>query len=169
MQISKLPVRTLRRENVPQTNFALAHLIWTPWRCIVSRTPPEGAGIRKGPGFWTLPIFQGNTRVPAVYEVAVQTQHHGKKYIVYQRITKGFDGSQIWRRSDIDAQIKDVLDHGCDIFVRRTVLGNSLMKSFSDIRSKLHRYDCAWGKYKNIHESHRDVVKNGVSISSSSF
>ncbi|XP_045195672.2 uncharacterized protein LOC123551071 [Mercenaria mercenaria] len=172
----------LRRENVPESNFLLRDMSWSKWQLIISPTqktvtdtptqiasdvscPRPGSGH----GFRAKEIFAGKTKVPAVYEIGIQTKTNAKKYVTYSKMCRGFTTKSNWEvkllgRKDIREQIDNVVKKNCTIFVRRMVLNEDKCKD--KVRQALRRYDYAWKGVKLVRDGHRNVSKGEIEISS---
>ncbi|WAR07458.1 hypothetical protein MAR_017416 [Mya arenaria] len=74
----------LRRENVPENNFLLRELNWSPWKLIMStlKVEEETCIPRKACGFRVKELFGDQTKVPAIYEVAIQPKYRCRKRVI---------------------------------------------------------------------------------------
>ncbi|KAJ8320927.1 hypothetical protein KUTeg_002514 [Tegillarca granosa] len=168
----------LRRENVPETNFMLKNKKWTPWELVISPTVPSSESVdnwekRRGDiiSFKKKTVFSDKNTKPALYEFSVQIAPHSKRYVLYCRSCKGFPSQQSWEsrllgRKDIKNQINDVIEKGCCVFVRRMMLRRSSSEAVS---SALHRYDYAWRRMRKMRNTHRQVEKSLIELSSEKF
>ncbi|XP_060578149.1 uncharacterized protein LOC132735233 [Ruditapes philippinarum] len=165
----------LRRENVPQSNFALRELQWSPWKIAIA--PDEQKQLKitcaragDGCGYRAEEIFKGKTQVPALYEVSVQTNHRAKRHIMYHKLScKGFRSlnskweNRLLGNSNITAQIDSVVKKGCCVYIRRVLLTKP--KMLNEANKCLTRYDYAWNVVKSERTGHRQVTKNSIDIS----
>lgn len=173
----------LRRENVPDTNFLLRAMPWSKWQLVVSPkqkivmdAPKQMASNisypRKGTGsgYRAKQIFGGKTKVPAIYEVAVQTKSHARKYVTYSKVCHGFttttsmnwENKLFWRK-DIKAQVDSVVKKDCSVFVRRLLLKSD--KAKDQVKQAFRRYDYAWKGLRSVRDGHRTVSKGDTEIS----
>lgn len=171
----------LRRENVSENNFLLREMNWSKWQLVVHPMKKVVAGTstqvasdvscpRKGcgHGFRAKAIFGGKTKVPAIYEIGVQTNTHARKYVTYNKMCRGFTYNFNWEnklfgRKDIRTQIDKLVGKNCSVYVRRMLLKGD--KSKVKVRQALRRYDYAWKQLKSEREGNRSVFKGDVEIS----
>ena len=170
LKTKKLTTKTLtvpivgrqHREKVPETRFALKDLKWSPWKLLLAPKVPEGQkeenwdeALSGFTGVRRLNMFSGKTKVPAVYEVAVQPKAACRMYVLGCRATKGFSGqnwdSYFCRTNMFEKQIKHATAMGCKVFVRRVVMNKVIkcqgqsFKNAMELCSYLRRhYDYAW-------------------------
>ncbi|XP_045166590.2 uncharacterized protein LOC123529987 [Mercenaria mercenaria] len=160
-------VTVKKRENLPDSCMnkdALKNLTWTKWICGVEPKMPTNKQkskfekLRTNQGYGPKSIFDGNYKLPAIYEFAVQIPGSRKKYVVYFRMSKGgFRRSGLWatnllRHKKVRQEVNSVLNQGCSIYIRRGVpkakatgKKRSQMQSANDyIRDN---FDYAWKKY----------------------
>ncbi|XP_053395001.1 uncharacterized protein LOC128555732 [Mercenaria mercenaria] len=172
----------LRRENVSENNFLLREMPWSKWQLIISPTQKVVTDTATqiasdvscqrtgcGHGFRAKQIFGGKTKVPAVYEVGVQTNTHARKYVTYSKMCRGFTACSNWEnkllgRKDIRKQIDNLVEKSCSVFVRRMLLKGD--KSKDKVRQALKRYDYAWKGLNSVRDGHRIVSKGEIEISS---
>ena len=169
-------LRRLNRENVPQTNFMLRDLSWSPWKFVIGPESPAGENWRKrngdGCGYRTPVIFNGGTKLPALYEVAVLPKNRTNKIVVFCKTCKGFTDKSNWEKSllgrkDITTQIDAVVKQNCQVYIRRTVLKTT--KAQEKVKPAMKRYDYAWKCISSIRKCHRDCTIKSVRISDDSF
>lgn len=164
----------LRRENVPECNFLLREMKWSPWQLVISSVVNTELNIthkRRGAnlGYRAADIFGGNTKIPALYEVAVQTKHRGRKHVLYSKhCRQGFRSSGNWERSifsksSLRAQIDKVMENKCNVFIRRVVIKGT--KAVEQTKYSLVKYDYAWKTIRSLRDSHRQVTKTDIDIS----
>ncbi|OPL20686.1 hypothetical protein AM593_03501, partial [Mytilus galloprovincialis] len=134
----------LRRENVPETNFMLNDAPWSKWQLAVTPALPEGTESnlwekRRGDltGFRRKEICDGQYQKPALYEFAVQTAEHCKRYVVYCKCNKGFMldkgswESRLLNTSDVRTEVEDVLKKGFRLFYPHLIHTASRIGSFT--------------------------------------
>ncbi|KAH3864180.1 uncharacterized protein LOC127870262 [Dreissena polymorpha] len=164
----------LRRENVPECNFMLKNLRWSSWQHVISPVNKDTISRTRrglGCGYRVPRIFGGTTKVPALYEVAVQIKQRSRKYVVFSKFSgRGFSGKVSWEKQlfgkkDLKAQLDNVVQKNCNIFVRRAVVKTT--KSLDEIEHARKRYDYAWQKICNTRNGHRHVIKTNIDISES--
>ncbi|KAH3864088.1 uncharacterized protein LOC127866744 [Dreissena polymorpha] len=162
----------LRRENVPECNFMLKNLSWSTWQHVISPDKKITISCSRsglGCGYRTQQIFGGKTKVPAIYEVAVQIRQRSRKYVVFSKFSRrGFSGKVSWEKQligkkDIKAQIDKVVQKNCNVFVRRADV--KTIKTRDEIENAQKRYDYAWQRIRNGRSGHRHVTKTDVDIS----
>lgn len=142
----------------------LKNFTWSKWICAVEPTlqfkkaKAKFVKLRTNEGYGPQKIFDNNFKIPAVYEVAVQTPGSKKKYVTYFRMSKGgFTRSGLWatnilRHKKVREEVNGVLKQGCSIHLRR---GLPKAKSLGKKRSQMmaandyirDNYDYAWKKY----------------------
>ncbi|KAL3852846.1 hypothetical protein ACJMK2_016459 [Sinanodonta woodiana] len=161
----------LKRENVPETNFMLRDLNWSPWQQAIIPDAPECSASRwrkrcgDGSGYSKRQLFNGKMNVPAFYEMAVQMKFRSKKFVVYSKFVKS---CRNWERKlvgkpDIKAQIDDVIQRKCKVYIRRVVLKRRQVQK--KIILDIQNYDYAWSKIPGLRLGHRMVTKANVRIS----
>ena len=169
-------LRRLKRENVPQTNFMLKHLTWSPWMYAIGPNSPISATWRKrsgdGCGYRVPVIFSGKTKIPALYEVAVVPKHRVNKLVVFSKICKGFTSKSNWEKTllgkkHLRGQLDAVVKQGCQVYVRRAVVNGG--KVHDNVGAAMKRYDYAWKCAVSDRTCHRYVEKMSVEISDNSF
>jgi hypothetical protein len=171
----------LRRENVSENNFLLREMNWSKWQLVVhpmlkvvtdsaTQIASDVSCKRKGcgHGYRAKTIFGGKTKLPAIYEIGVQTKTHARKYVTYSKMCRGFTSSSNWEnklfgRKDIRKQIDNLVTKDCSVYVRRMLLKGD--KSKMKVRQALRRYDYAWKGMKSVRDGHRSVFKGAVEIS----
>ena len=124
---------------------------WSKWQMVMTPTVEENTVSniwekRRGDltGYRRKVICDGRYQTPALYEFAVQTNEHCKRYVVYCKCNKGFVldkgswESRLLNKPDVRLEIEDILKKGFRLFVRRFPLGKS------NKSSELDHYDYAW-------------------------
>lgn len=166
-------LRLLKRENVPQTNFMLRDMSWSPWKLVIkpSETPDWRKRSGDGCGYRAPAIFNGRTKIPAMYEVAVQPKDRTRRFVVYCKTSKGFTSKTNWERvllgkKDIKSQIDKVVKQNCQVNIRRAILRSA--KQQEKVKPALKRYDYAWKRISAVRKCHRDCTKMSVHISDKS-
>ncbi|CAL1527007.1 unnamed protein product [Lymnaea stagnalis] len=171
-KLKNLPL--LKRENVPEINFSLRSLNWENWflACVSESDVPEANKTqwkaRAGKPGWrlrTLPEPRSWGNRLALFEVSVQSGAKGKKHTVYSRFSSHCFGTAQWETrllSVATSQVDCVLQNGCKVYVRYTLVGQK--QKFS-LASAVKRYDYAWKRIKTIRPGARVVTKCGVGIS----
>lgn len=164
----------MKRENVPQTNFMLRDFSWSPWKLVIRPDQPEHWRKRSGDGCgYRVPvIFNGRTKLPAMYETAVQPKNRVRRFVVYCRISKGFTSKTNWERNllgkkDITAQIDEIVKQDCKVYIRRAILKGA--KDHDKVKPAMKRYDYAWKVISSVRKCHRDCTRMSVHISNNSF
>ena len=161
----------LKRENVPEQNFTLNGLSWTPWQLAIvpgssDKMDSEHWTERKnGKGCRRCSIFGGKTQVAALYEFSVQRCHKAKRYVLYSKFCSGFTkswDSRLLCGKVVKSQIDNVVDQGCNVYVRRAVLTSDSKK---EAVQSLKRYDYAWRKLRQQRSGPRPIVKSSVKFS----
>ncbi|KAL3853581.1 hypothetical protein ACJMK2_017115 [Sinanodonta woodiana] len=167
---SRKIVPHLKRENVPETNFMLRDLKWSPWQLAIIYDAPKSseAGWKKrngdGCGYSKRKLFGGNINVPALYEIAVQMKFRAKKFVVFSKFAKSCGNweKELLGKADLKAQIDDVIKRKCKVYIRRVVLNKRNVEN--KVMMDIQNYDYAWSKIKG-RLGHRAVTKANVSIS----
>ncbi|XP_052782003.1 uncharacterized protein LOC128218385 [Mya arenaria] len=161
----------LRRENVPENNFLMRQLNWSPWKLAMSTNKIDGGACvsRKAGGFRVKELFSGKTKVPAIYEVAIQPKYRCRKYVVFRKMCRrGFRIEKRWERNifsgrNIQQQLSKCLQNNCKVFMRRLLLDNG--KVTTAVRRYVTRYDYAWKNGQSSITEQREVTRAGVQIS----
>ncbi|CAC5426583.1 unnamed protein product [Mytilus coruscus] len=143
------------KRNVTETNFMLNDAPWSRWQLAITPEFPEGAEYhlwKKRGGDLTgcrkTEICNGQYQKPALYEFAVQTHEHCKRYVVYCKCNKGFTldkgswESRLLHKTDVKTEVEDVLKKGCRIFVRHFPLRKT--SATTNKMADLGHYDYAW-------------------------
>ena len=164
----------LRRENVPECNFMLREMKWSSWQQVIAPDQQPELDItqkRRGDnhGFRATQIFRGKTKVPALYEVAVQTKYRGRFHVLYSKSCRaGFNGTKNWERClfskpGLRTQLDKVVEKKCCVFVRRVLVKGD--KTKVEVKRSLVKYDYAWKRIRAVRKDHRLVTKTDVDIS----
>ena len=164
----------LRRENVPECNFMLREMNWSPWYQVISSVEISEIDINQkrrgaGCGFRATQIFGGKTKVPALYEVAVQTKYRTRKHVLYSKLCRsGFNVKRNWERSmfsksDLKTQIDRVVENKCSVFIRRVLIKGEKKREL--VKRSLVNYDYAWKRIRSGRKDHRLVTKTNIDIS----
>lgn len=149
------PFVRLRREKVPETNFALRYFPWSSWKLVTSSTFKDHltarvertGGKRKIVEYTTSSFFGGKTKCPALYEVAVRLPGCTKK-VVYVKSCRGFTPHTDWKdvlffSKSLRKQVDNVIrKQGGALLVRRLVLKK--FRKYDGISSTLKNYDYVW-------------------------
>ena len=168
----------LRRERVPETNFALRDFPWSPWKIIASSEarkkihPIYGAvGLKNRILEYTHSCakFKGETKQPVLYEFAVKPLGHRQKKIVYAKICpKNVSYSTHWRdilnsSKSLKKQIENIIrKQGGVIYFRRLVLKR--YKRYENIPSIIENYDYVWAPETGA-KKYRELIKDSYVIS----
>ncbi|XP_062601715.1 uncharacterized protein LOC134263399 [Saccostrea cucullata] len=165
--------KSIPRENIPETKFALRNLKWTPWKLAYSPEKPEGPFHKMylKNGFRRTKLFKSSTGTK-VYEVAVQTRPRGKLHVMYHKITPLDLDQGSWERCLFQGsrrrvyvhrrQILRVIQQGCRVFIRKTDISKGQMKEVE----KLNNYSYAWARSISGKKSpERAVIKNHKTLS----
>ena len=189
------------RERLCTSQF-MPDLDWSKWyTACQSEEPSTGASNGWAPrpnghdSYVHKRLFYHDTKVPAVYEVAVQPTEGCKKYPVWHTVTGGFNSvhwdTYLLRRNHVQSQLDDVLHNGGKVYVRR---GKAKYTSPDTIRVAVKNpdsgeektvnhlrelrnlmsevYDYAWHVRRGVKGGrlrHRDLEKRGVQISNSKY
>uniref|UniRef100_K1R1R3 Uncharacterized protein n=1 Tax=Magallana gigas TaxID=29159 RepID=K1R1R3_MAGGI len=161
-QINNL--RKLKRENVPDTNFSLNKIQWSPWELVISPTKPENDSLwseryRGRKGFRKTSVCGGKTFPAAVYEFSVRKLSDPKRFVTYCKLSSGFTKTRCWEsrllsHSDVRSQVNKIVALGYSVYVRRCLLNDS---NKDTVRKSLLRYDYAWKRVTNVRDSQRDI------------
>ncbi|XP_046566866.1 uncharacterized protein LOC124275380 [Haliotis rubra] len=176
---SKKPL--LMREEIPEDNFALKDMDWSPWvKGISPRRPqPQDAdrwekrwGDMKT-GFRTKKIFSSKNNKPALYEIGVQVNRNGRRFVVLNTLCRHIPDGVHWEtrlfgNKIVKAQVNKVVSQGCSVFVRRATF-KTVKSHDKTVQSALLTYDYAWRRLRNIRTRARYVVKQGCTISSNKW
>ena len=159
---------------MPQTNFLLRDLSWSQWKLAIRpdekdlwrKRNGDGCGYRAPTGL----LFNGRTRIPAMYEVAVQPKNRARRFVVYCKTSKGFGNKATWEKNllgkkDIHAQIDEVVRKGCSVYIRRAILKGT--KAHEKFKLSMKRYDYMWKPIRSVRKCHRNCTKMSVRISDS--
>ena len=152
-------LRKLRRENVPETNFALRDFPWSPWKILMSSEPRKGLVpvIQSSVGSKDKVIeytqgsvlYKGRTTRPSLYELAVRPKGCRQKKVVYAKVCPNY--SSYWTHwskvlinsKTLKRQINNIVQkQGGDIFVRRLILKK--YRRYETIPDIVRNYDYVW-------------------------
>ncbi|KAK3092258.1 hypothetical protein FSP39_000425 [Pinctada imbricata] len=174
-QLSKFKFENLpklKREDVTENYFNLNMLSWTPWQLAISskaahemENSEQWMDRKDDKGCKRCQLFGGKTNVAALYEVSVQRCQKAKRYVLYNKFCSGFTkswDSRLLGGRSIRAQIDNVLSQGCNVYIRRAVLGS---ESKQEVSKSLKRYDYAWRKLRLQRSGPRAIVKSSVKLS----
>lgn len=176
----KAPVfrqQKLRRERVPETNFALKDFPWSSWKILMSSEPRKGliptiqkVGKKDKVTEYSrsYQIFKGKTRQPALYEMAVRPLESRQKKIVFAKICPNFSSyTTHWSKMLIPSkslrkQIDNIIQkQGGDIYVRRLILKK--YPKYEKIPSVLKNYDYVWAPQDGA-KKYRELKKDSYVI-----
>ncbi|XP_064623050.1 uncharacterized protein LOC135485180 [Lineus longissimus] len=163
-------------------------LDWSRWQRLMTKKKPTNRTAKNwiprrfgAVGYRRIGLFRGETRKPAFYEVGVKLPGSQKVNAVYFRLTDGFRkvchiDSYLFRHVHLHSQIDDVIDSGCDLYVRRAnvpanvkIEGNRLAH-VDEVRDFVrNKYEYAWNKRVYGKRRHRVVVRRDIRISSDEF
>lgn len=165
----------VKRHTVSDGNFILKKnnlaRRWSPWKLAMTQlhspinlrrwTPCRRLKI----GYHTRQLFKQESRSARVlYEIAVQTTKHGKKYVMFCKWGWTNANPFNWikgllRKPILAKQLFNALNSGCRIFVRRCVLNRLGKKQAQLVKQWRKMYSYAWAD--GLH-----VTKNTCLISS---
>ena len=94
-------LRKLKRETVPDTNFSLNKVQWSPWEQVISPIRPYDdcawtERYRGRKGYRKTSIFGGKTLPAAAYEFSVRKQSDPKRSVTYCKLSSGFTSARSW-------------------------------------------------------------------------
>ncbi|KAL8581692.1 hypothetical protein ACOMHN_043110 [Nucella lapillus] len=165
--------RRLIREKVPDTNFRLNELSWSPWKLAVVSSEEEVrsgqwrrflGGVAKARGGAVVGAVTSSARGRSnvMCEAAVQTRPGARRHVMWCRLLPAASASRLslarlLASPSVRAQMDHVMRSGCRVWVRWAKVGRSqgeeVKQQVKDI------YDYAWRPGKSCH---RDVwVPNG--------
>ncbi|XP_048778031.2 uncharacterized protein LOC125681830 [Ostrea edulis] len=157
-------LRKLKRENVPETNFSMSRIQWSPWELAIAPSRPEDDAewVERHRGrrdFRKSTICGGKTFPAAVYEFSVRKTGDSKRFVAYCKMSSGFTKTRCWEsrllsNSDVRSQVNKMVSLGYHVFVRRCLVTDC---NKNTIKKSLLRYDYAWRRVRNVRESHRDM------------
>ena len=140
----------LRRERVPETNFALRELPWSSWKplfcdkCVTKNWAKRQSSF----GYKNEKLFKNDKRGSALYEVAVRSRPGSQKVVVFtfSALTQSFSATldHHLKNRSMKNRLDNVLKKGCAVFVRRLLLGRSQV--FRQATQKLDIYSYLWDK-----------------------
>ena len=179
----------LRREEVPNNNFMLREMVWSPWQLAVNakgpRNPPQRQLWKPFPGgsnvIYNARPFGYDTDDATVYELAVQVKIRSRKYPVFYTTSDGFetngtgkDWTERLLTREAKAEVNQVVKKGCKVFLRKekvtkkVKVAATMVDGLHEMRSLINSvYDYPWCSSKD--NSSRDVSKVGVQISTGSL
>ena len=145
----------LKRENVPESNFALRWLRWSPWLLALANhkdipTSKIGQYIKRktSPGYRlkTLSKCRPGKTTQAVFEVAVQGPgSNRRRHVVFSAFSRRCLSDSRWDNRllrPVTSQINRVLGLDFKVFVRFCLLQHP--KKTVDVKTAVQRYDYAW-------------------------
>ena len=176
----------VNRECVPGTKFLLNEMRWSEWKLAMCPRCPDDREVwqdRRGsrPGVRNVALFSRSADKAAIYGFALRRVDSRKKYVMYSKVSNGFEG-KMWDtallgKDRVQEEIDNILDAGCELYVRRAVIdraikvGEKTLRKARDFSTILRlSYDYAWRftKRGGEHVSHRQVsITGGISVSSS--
>ena len=158
-------LRKLKRETVPDTDFSLNKVQWSPWEQVISPIRPDDdcpwtERYRGRKGYRKSSIFGGKTLPAAAYEFSVRKQSDPKRSVTYCKLSSGFTSARSWEarllcHSVVRAQVNRVVGLGYSVFVRRCLLNDS---NRDTVKKSLPRYDYAWNRVKDTTSLRRDAT-----------
>ena len=175
----KKPLPRLRREKVPETNFALRYYPWSSWKVVLSSeagkhlipTTEQVGKKTKVVGYSRVDIFKGRTQCPALYEFAVKPKGCCRKKIVYAKISPGFSSqtrsTEWWNvlfpSKSLMKQVDNIVrKQGGDILVRRLIIKK--YRSYDSIPSVVKNYDYVWAPEHGV-KKYRELKHGSYVIS----
>ncbi|CAG5118957.1 unnamed protein product [Candidula unifasciata] len=178
---SNLP--RLKRENVPENNFSLRSLSWSPWKLTMvsddylPKVNTDKWEKRIGRPGYRLQMLssskfsvKGSKRL-ALFEVAVQgSGAHKKRYVVFSAFSSLSLDTNSWERHLLRAarsQVDFVLKAGGCVYVRFWCENKQPLSE--SLRKYIRRYDYAWKTVRRMTSHPRDVVKGDFIISTSAL
>ena len=175
---SILKLKKLRREKVPETNFALRDFPWSSWKILMSSEPRKGLipviqRVRSKDKVIEYThnsvLYKGRTNRPALYELAVKPLGCRQKKVVYATICPKFSSytthwsNVLINSKTLQKQIKNIIQkQGGDILVRRLVLKK--YRRYEHIPSIVKNYDYVW-KPDDGAKKYRELKKDSYVIS----
>ena len=176
-KVVKTSVPCLRRERVPETNFALREFPWSPWKLVISSEERKNldptiqriGNKDKVIEYSARDIFKRKTKCPALYEFAVTPNGCKRKRVVYAKFCTGFSSySKVWWKElfpskSLRKQVDNIVQkQGGDIYVRRLVLKK--YKSYSSVPSVVDNYDYVWSPEDGA-KKYRELKQDSYVIS----
>ena len=177
-KMSTLKRQKLRREKVPETNFALRDFPWSPWKILASSEPRKTLHpVYRQVGSKNIileythscAIFKGKTKQPVLYEFAVKPLGYRQKKIVYAKICpRNLSYSTHWydiltSSKSLKWQIENIIrKQGGDIYFRRLVLKK--YKRYENVPSIVGNYDYVWAPEAGA-TKYREFKKDSYVIS----
>ncbi|RUS72737.1 hypothetical protein EGW08_019504 [Elysia chlorotica] len=166
----------LKRENVPESNFALKWLKWSPWLLALANHKDIPASKldqyvqrRTRPGYRlkTLSHCRPSKTSQAVFEVAVQGPGLNKRrHVVFSAFSRRSLNDSRWNNRllrPVASQINRVLGLDFKVYVRFCLLKHP--KKTVDVKTDVHKYDYAWRGRKFLRSGARRATKGGLLIS----
>ena len=168
-----LKQQKLRRERVPETNFALKDFPWSSWKVVMSsecrKNLAEVIQFDKVVEYLASDIFQRKTKCPALYEFAVKPRGCRQKKVVYSKISPGFSSyTSVWWKvlfplKSLREQINNIIRRqGGDIYVRRLILKK--YQRYSVVPAVVRNYDYVWVPEDSA-KKYRELKKDEYVIS----
>ena len=168
-----LKQQKLRRERVPETNFALKDFPWSSWKVVMSsecrKNLAKVTQSDKVVEYLASDIFKRKTKCSALYEFAVKPRGCRQKKVVYSKISPGFSSyMSVWWKvlfplKSLREQINNIIrKQGGDIFVRRLILKK--YQRYAPIPSVMKNYDYVWVPEDSA-KKYRELKKDDYVIS----
>ena len=109
-------------------------------------------------------------RKHALYEIAIQTKLHGRKVVVLSKFLQANKQAmsarwmgRIFRDRYIKRQLRTVINHSCQIFVRRVIFSRLSARWKLKLNMLRKTYDYAWAGHQN--GTHRNLIRDSIQIS----
>ncbi|GFR71866.1 von Willebrand factor type A [Elysia marginata] len=171
---SNLPL--LKRENVPERNFALRWLKWSQWVLAVANQkdiPTNKIDLfvkrktRPGYRLKALSHLRPSSTTVALFEVAVQGPGPNRpRHVVFSAFSRKCLTDQRWDNRllrPVAPQINRALGLDFKVFVRFCLLSHP--RKTIDAKTAVQKYDYAWRSHKSIRSGARRAEKGGLLIS----
>ena len=166
----------LKRENVPERNFALRWLKWSRWHLIMANHKDIPTGrldqfvkrkARPGYRLKTLSDHRPGKTRPAVFEVAVQGPgFNRRRHVVFSAFSRKCLNESHWDNRllrPVSSQINRVLGLDFKVFLRFCHLRHP--KKAADVKKTVQKYDYAWRGRRLLRPGARRAAKGGLTIS----
>lgn len=165
----------LRRENVPERNFALRWLPWSQWTLAVATQKDipahkadqyEKRKARPGYRLKTLSNIPLDKTTQAVYEVAVQGPGLNRpRHVVFSRFSRKSLTDPHWETRllrQVSSQVNRAVGLDCKVYVRFCLLKHA---KIVETKRALQKYDYPWRGVRLLRAGARRVEKTGLLIS----